>query len=140
MAQNIRIDTAAGTSSSDATPNVHDRQGRSGDGARLLRQEKRLHLQKVCKLEAIAKVAASRAGGVFLSNEGLRNMLRQRIGAERDVDSVVGQLQRQQTKDVGPSEEAAQHVPEVAAHDAAQGLPSSGSRRIHLLPNRDAEI
>ena len=55
-------------------PNINDAAASSGGNrtsclARLGRQERRLHLQPKEKLEVVARVAASRAGGVFLTGE-----------------------------------------------------------------------
>ena len=60
------------TGSDDGLPTVDPRRQRSGEFSRLNRQENRLHLQTPVRLQIVAQVAASRAGGLYLSADQVK--------------------------------------------------------------------
>ena len=124
----------AATGSGDGLPTVVPRWQRSGEVCRLNRQQKRLHLQtpaRLARLDIVATVAASRAGGFYFTADDVKaykNLLEQ-----EDLQELNNFLEQENNKpkETLKSEPASQQKPASKQQSPESTLRQKEKARAH---------
>ena len=101
------------TGSDDGLPTVVPRKQRCGEMSRLNRQEKRIHLQKPARLRIVAQVAASRAGGLFLSADAVKTWNEHISIIEQEMSTLKTAVESGAASGQQPSSSSSQEKPAV---------------------------